>query len=691
MGRITSICLVLFLVLIFKSGAYAQMDTVLYDCFDDNRNDWLLSNTENSYTNIADGRFVLNRKTKGNLRRTQFVFFNRDADFSVEVKFSVDSPGEYGIMWGMDNDDNNYNFTIRRNKFSMYNYLEGKLVITKDFSPCEAIREGGNTLKVVRETDRVHYYINNTQVWEEAYRKMPGRRFGMTLWNSTKVNAEYLLIMGKKVPINLNHEAVYMSEPENLGPSINSKYDDLLDAISPDGATLYISRVYSPTNTGGVDDYSDIYYSRLVAEKWTPVVNIRNPLNDADPNSVCSVSPDGNSLLLLNSYDGASTGVSTTYWTGKEWDAPVSLAIKNYYNKAEENEFYLANDNKTLLMTLQRDDTHGKKDVYVSFKQGESGFSEPLNLGPIVNTEEIETSPFLASDGVTLYYSTEGFSGYGSSDIFVTRRLDDTWTNWSVPQNIGKPVNTASWDAYYTIPASGDYAYFVSYQNSFGEGDVFRIKLPEKVKPNPVVLITGKVLNSKTRQAVNATIRYEILPSGNEAGMARTDPSTGEYKIVLPYGKNYGFSAGAKGFIPVSENLDLTNVAEYKVINRDLLLVPIEIGETVRLNNIFFDFGKSILRTESFPELDRIVALMNQSTGLEIELSGHTDNVGSDNVNLKLSEDRAKAVQSYIVSKGILESRINAKGYGKTKPVAGNDTEEGKQMNRRVEFTIIKI
>lgn len=682
---------VLLQILIFKQSVNAQMDTVYYDSFDNNRNDWLLSNTDNNFSEITDGNFILNRKTKGNLRRTQFVYFNRDADFSVDVTFKVEASGEYGIMWGMDDDDNNFNFTLRKNKYSIYNYIAGKYVVQQDFTKSDAINETENTLKVMRIADKVYYFINNTQVYERAYEKMPGRRFGMTLWNETRVKAGYILIMGKKEPINLIPDLVYNSEPENLGPSINSEYDDLLPVISPDGTTLYISRVYSPGNTGGIEDYCDIYSSRHVNDKWTPVVNINTPLNDADPNSVCSVSPDGNFLLLLNSYSDANTGVSGAIWQGTSWSKPVDMAVKNFYNKAEDHEFYLANDSKTLLMTINRDDSYGKKDIYVCFYQGELKFSEPLNLGPIVNTDEIETSPFLASDGVTLFYSTEGLPGYGSSDIFVTRRLDDTWTNWSKPQNIGKPVNTPDWDAYYTIPASGEYAYFVSYENSLGEGDVFRIKLPGKAKPDPVVLIVGKVLNSVTKEPVSATISYEFLSSGVEAGTARTDATTGEYKIVLPYGNKYGFSANAQAFIPVSEHIDLTEVDGYKEINRDLYLVPVKIGETVRINNVFFDFGKSILRTESYPELNRIVSLINLNPDLEIEISGHTDNTGEDKVNLKLSDERAKAVKNYLVLKGIPETRVSAKGFGETKPVAGNDTEEGKQFNRRVEFTILKI
>ncbi len=679
------------LILLSGVKGFAQMDTVFYDNFDDNRNEWLVTNSEYSYSDFADGSFTMQRKVKGNSLRDQYVFFDREADFSIEAKIKVEDSGEYGLLWGSEDEDNNFNFMIQKKKFEIFKYIDEEYILTKDFTVSDAIQAESNTLKIVREKDRVSYFINNTKVFEEPYQKMQGRNFGFTLWNQTKVKADYILIMGRKMPINLIPGLVYNSEPENLGESVNSRYDELLPVISPDGNTLYICRSESPDNTGGIEDYSDVFYSKRWKDGWTPAINIKSPLNDADPNAVCSVSPDGNFLIMMNSYDDKNTGVSCSIKIADGWSMPVSLMIQDFYNKADDQEYFLANDTRVLLMTVERDDSYGKKDIYASFYQDNLSYSVPLNLGPIVNTDETEMSPFLASDGVTLYYSSDGLPGYGSNDIYVTRRLDDTWTNWSTPQNIGKPVNTKGWDAYYTIPASGEYAYFVSYENSLGEADIFRIKLPEKAKPRPVVLISGRVLNAKTNQPAESSIHYEFLPEGIEAGAARTDPASGEYKIVLAYGRNYGFSANATGYIPVSDNMDLTDIAEYKEINRDLYLVPIEVGEVVRLNNIFFDFGKSSLRAESYPELNRVVKLLNENQNMQIEIAGHTDNVGADDVNLKLSADRAKAVKGYIVSKGISDTRIVSKGYGKTKPLAGNETEEGKQLNRRVEFTILNI
>lgn len=272
----------------------------------------------------------------------------------------------------------------------------------------------------------------------------------------------------------------------------------------------------------------------------------------------------------------------------------------------------------------------------------------------------------------------------------MTKRLDDTWTNWSEPKNLGPQLNTANWDAYYTITASGDYAYFVSSANSNGGTDIFRVALPQEVKPDPVVLVSGKVLNAKTQEPISANITYQFLPDGKEAGLASSNPGDGNYKIVLPSGKKYAFSASAPGFIAVNQNLDLSDLKEYKEMTQDLYLVPIEVGQTVRLNNIFFETGKAELLAESYFELDKLVKVMTDNATMEIEIEGHTDNVGSDAANMTLSKNRAKAVYDYLISKGIAATRIKSNGYGETKPLGSNDTDEGKAQNRRVQFTILK-
>ncbi len=310
-------------------------------------------------------------------------------------------------------------------------------------------------------------------------------------------------------------------------------------------------------------------------------------------------------------------------------------------------------------------------------------------MGKTINTAAEESSPFLAADDKTLYFSSKGFSGYGGDDLFITRRLDSTWTNWSEPQNLGPDFNTPDDDQFFMITPSGEYAYY-SRGDKNVDMDIYRFKMPVVYRPDPVILVKGRVINAKTNEPLDAKIIYEQLNTGVEVGFTNSNPETGEYQILLPAGVNYGFLALKDKFIPLSENIDLTDVKEYKEIERDLYLVPIEVGVPVRLNNVFFDFDKSTLRKESFPELDRVVTLMKENPKLKVEIAGHTDWKGTDEYNQKLSQRRTNSVVKYLVHKGVISTRLVPKGYGEKQPIATNATDEGRQKNRRVEFVVLE-
>lgn len=486
-------------------------------------------------------------------------------------------------------------------------------------------------------------------------------------------------------------------EKENLGSDINSKYREINPIVSPDGESLYFVRVDHPENFLGEKDSEDIWQSaRQPDGSWGKAGHTSKALNRIKYNSVLSVTPDGNVFLVKGAFENGelvSKGYSLIYREKDGWSLPEKLDI-SFYEDMDMGEFsgaFLSNDGQTILMYFSEDLTGNLCDIYFSQLRKKGAWSKPKSLGKEINGKNTdEVSPFLASDGKTLYFSSNRPGGFGSYDIYMSRRLDNSWKKWSKPKNLGSVINTPAWEAYYSLDAAGKYAYMVSTENSLGLEDIVRIPLVEEAQPDPVVLVSGKVIDSKTGQGVAAEIQYEELGQEEVSGTARTNPEDGSFKIILPYGKRYSFSAKVDGYFPVSENIDLLQVDEYKEIMKDLKLVPIEVGHTVRLNNIFFDFGKAELRPESFPELNKVVKLMDENPKMEIEISGHTDNVGSDSFNLKLSGDRAGEVKKYLVSKKIDQNRIIAKGYGKDKPLASNETEEGQQKNRRVEFTILK-
>jgi outer membrane protein OmpA-like peptidoglycan-associated protein len=493
--------------------------------------------------------------------------------------------------------------------------------------------------------------------------------------------------------INLSQD---MNPQEIAQPlSINSEYNEFGPLVSVDGRTLYFSRRYHPQNVGGKKDKEDIWYAEYDSLKndWGPAKNISSPLNNESYNFVSSLTPDGNTLVLGNVYgpdDVMEEGVSISSRTSTGWTSPKKLEIANDYNRSDRVNYFMGSNKKVLLISAQRDDTFGGRDLYASFLDSADRWTEPVNLGSSINTAGEEYAPFLAPDDRTLYFSSSGFPGYGGDDIYLVRRLGEGWQEWTLPENVGPVINTPQDDAYFTLPASGLYAYFTSNKIDRQNQDIYRINIPKSQRPRPVVVMKGRVLSKKTMEPVSSKIIYENLKTGKEIGTAQSNYKTGEYRIVLPTGAHYGFQAQAKGFISVSSNQDLTHLEEYKEMEQDLYLEPEEVGASIALNNVFFDTNKFKLKPESHLELNRFLTYLEENPGFEIEVAGHTDNVGNSKVNQQLSFNRASVVAKYLVSKGLAKARLQVKGYGKNKPISSNATEFGRSQNRRVEFILKK-
>ncbi len=497
------------------------------------------------------------------------------------------------------------------------------------------------------------------------------------------------------IRINRLPKLVFQSKPESLGKTINTKYDEIAPIISSDGKLLYFDRRFYPLNMGKQDDSDDIWYSKkLENNTWSEAQDIEMPLNNNWPNYIQAVMPDGNSVLLANEYlrsGDLAPGVSISHKTKGGWSFPNAQRIKKFYNQSQHANYFLTNDGRFLLMAIQQKDSQGDLDLYVSKRIKDNEWTQPLNLGSNINTIGNDYSPFLAADGVSLYFSSEGYSGYGKADIYVSKRIDDSWQKWSEPENLGPVINSAGMDSKYNIPANSEYAYFSSTHNSIGGNDIFRIKLPKEIKPAPVVMVSGFVLDKKDSSALDARIIVEKLPEGEEIAIARSNPKDGSFSFILQPNQQYGFRGIALNHFEDNKNLSIDSINQYlEIKNQDLYLSPIEIGQIIRLNNIFFETAKSILKKESFPELNRVVSFLENNKNIEIQVSGHTDNVGTEQYNLNLSKKRAASVAEYLTSNGINKTRVVSKGYGESQPETSNETEEGKQINRRVEFKILK-
>ncbi|MBX7047334.1 MAG: OmpA family protein [Ignavibacteria bacterium] len=485
-------------------------------------------------------------------------------------------------------------------------------------------------------------------------------------------------------------------QKENLGPNINSDKGELKPMITADGTELFFIR---STWLNGKIQSQKLWYSKKDDNgNWKKAYMLTEPFNKGNTNTIIKISTDGKEIFY--NYGIFQTGKTETLRLQKineNWKIIESIKDSVEDNSQFVNSYYgwqvYSISGKVALISVNgsKDPMDRFSNIYVC-KYLDNIWRKAIKLGKPINLPGGELgsfNPFLAADEKTLYFASERKNGYGNADLYVSKRLDDTWLNWSEPLNLGPEINSKNFDSYYCIDAKGEYAYFVS-SNDANLEDIYRIKLPETVRPDPVVLISGKVINPSNNKPLEADISYYCLDDGKEAGFARSNPFDGSYKIVLPYGKRYSFLARINGYYSISNYLDLSVISTYKEMNFNIEMKPIEIGEVFRINNIFFDFDKATLRPESFIELDRVAKLLTENPTIDIELSGHTDNVGSDNYNNSLSLDRANSVAAYIFTKGVSSTRITTMGFGKSMPVGTNDTEEGRQLNRRVEFKILK-
>lgn len=483
---------------------------------------------------------------------------------------------------------------------------------------------------------------------------------------------------------------------ENLGPKINTQYDETKPIISPDGKILYFARQSFPDNIKGDKDLQDIYYCLYTDSEWSQAVNIGEPLNDRHPNGVSSVAPDGNSLLVINAYHSTGLtmgGASISRKQNNYWQKPEKINIQNFYNFSDYVDYYMSNDEKSLLMAVQREDSEGDQDIYVSHRIDDYNWSEPITLGDVINTPSAEFAPFLAADNKTLFFASEGHEGKGSSDVFYSKRLDNTWQNWSEPENIGPEVNTSGFEGYYTIPASGDFAYFVSDNGSINDSkDLFRITLPYKFRPEPVLMVKGSVFDDKNKSPLAASIIFIDLETKEEAGFALSNFDDGSYKIILPRGTRYEFLAERPGYIGIVQYRDLTDINEYQELESNLGLVPIEKDQTATTHHIFFKPNTSEFLDEAYIELDRFTNILRNNPSIKVEIGAHANSLSSATANLKLSEERAEAIEKYFVQKGVNGLRLLTLANGSVKPYEGPEVslKKGTDVNDRVDFTIIQ-
>ncbi|MCQ2250737.1 MAG: OmpA family protein [Bacteroidales bacterium] len=490
-----------------------------------------------------------------------------------------------------------------------------------------------------------------------------------------------------------------------LPESVNSNHVHS-PVLTADFKTLYFAISTRPDNINYIDYDEQIMmcdYDGGQCNNVRKFPRIQNPYWYEDP---ADISPDGNNFLYyyrnlmytIPVFDTTAKGrpmdqINFCYqcrncssWTpdaSYTSDGNAILFASNYSCQNEKVGGYHQSNYETF-----HGDDAGTADIFVCLKDEDGNWGEPINLGATINTPFSERCPVLASDMKTLYFASTGHYGLGGSDLFMSRRLrDDSWTEWSEPVNLGRNINTENYESSFKIASDGKLAFFSS------NGNIYSFILPDSLQAEEVSVVSGKVLDSKGN-ALKASISWEDLDNGRLIGTLNNNPETGEFYITLPTGKNYGYTIESDGYFPTSGSLDTKGSSRAVTVNSDVRMYSldevVEGGISIVLNNVFFETGKYDLRPESYNELIRLVYFFDQHAGLRLEISGHTDNVGNRDTNLKLSENRANAVRNFLLDIGLPESSIEVRGMGDSSPIADNSTPEGRALNRRVEFKILK-
>jgi len=472
-----------------------------------------------------------------------------------------------------------------------------------------------------------------------------------------------------------------------LGPEINTELNELIPIMTTDGQRIYFCRSANILNFGR----DDIWYSDKDASgNWTKSLNIGQPLNNDLNNFVCGISPCGDTLILGTIYDHGKDslqGISYTVRQGKEWSYPVSIKITNYYNINEVNGFYYCFKHKILLLTIERNDSYGEKDIYVSFLENadEWIFSEPKNLGPTINTKFDELSPFLSADGATLYFSSFGHDGFGDADIFMARRIDNTWKNWTKPINLGKKINTAGWDAHFKTNAEGLVAYYSSTGNVNQPSNIYEIMLESEFRPLDNKPMVFEVYNYKNFVPIpNAIIR--IFQKENSLGEHKCD-IRGKKSLYLPY-EVIEIKVTAEGFQDYTTMIDL-GISRVAIVDTMRIGLIAELDTLVNIPNVLFNFAEMKVASTFADLIAELAEFLEYNDAYKIKLIGNTDNIGSEAVNYQLGLARAREVASLLNRFGIDNKRIIIESLGKSSPIVPNDTDENRYLNRRVEFHLV--
>ena len=487
----------------------------------------------------------------------------------------------------------------------------------------------------------------------------------------------------------LKNKSVFSGvKPRLLSDTVNCFMMQYFPVLTADEQQLFFTRRMGVTS----NDTEDLVVSvKDALSRWTKPVSISENINTPENEGTCTVSADGRQLIFTSCRGRASVGGCDLFLTeksGDEWTIPVNLGpgVNSGYWESQPS---LSADGRVLYFISDRKGGIGGKDVYVSYKNEKGEWSKAENLGPVINTKADDLSPFIHANGRTLFFASNGRIGYGGYDIFVSEKLDSTWTE---PVNFGAPVNNHEDQFSLFITADGRKGYYSHEKNlNDNTGRLYEIAIPEELQiQHRSNYVKGIVTDAESGRPLKSKVELLDLKKNELVSVVSSDSVNGQYLMVLTRGSDYGLFVSAPGYLYKSFNFNYEGLKQVDPIVANIQLQKAKTGASVVLNNIFFDYGKHDLKPESISELEKVVRFLSESPKIKIEISGHTDNQGTEESNQLLSGRRAMSVADFLISRNIQKARIQTIGLGSKKPLLDNLTEENRRVNRRIEFRIVE-
>ncbi|MEO0472341.1 MAG: OmpA family protein [Bacteroidota bacterium] len=662
-------------ILLFSAGLIAQSHRLLDAPFD-----------SPTWSNQWIGKAVAKDGLANLSASDGSAFWVHEAILSSRSRFQIraklrfrpqTSQSSYGLVWDADESQKQYfAFQLQERQFRI---IRQDGAVTTEVVPWTKHKKIKDTdilheIRIEKNGWKLSFWFEDKRLTEITFPGIHGKYHGMLLQEQGSLGISQFQIIHPEMPIHLADGGYADAVAFPLDSTINSAEQDEWAMVPLAARNLFI---WSRATRGNplATQLFETHWEDTVWSEAAPMLP-----DQQQPQLGLALGPDQKSIWFA-SHDQIWSSYQAR---DSVWEKAISFELPPFPTD-KDIHFSLSPDHKTLILAMESKAGKGKKDLYVSFRKNGS-WTKALNLGSDLNTFGDELTPWLDQDGETLYFSSEGWPGYGRVDVFRSKRLSNTWTSWSEPENLGPGINGRYWDIWYR-PRPEERRAYLSSQDSSGNYDIYDVRIPIPLEEQPVVRLTGNIRNAKTNALLEGVVQVLQLPE--DSLVQEFETTNGRYKGFLNFSHAYEMYALVNGYFPLVDTLDLRNVSKFREAEKDLFVRPIEVGEAVQLQHVYFQRATAELVETSFPELDRLLLLMQSLPALHIEIRGHTDNIGEEADLLALSEARARRIRDYLIARGISADRIKSRGLGSSQPVASNVNPATRPLNRRVEFIIL--